>query len=209
MARPLSVSKKWRFWVSTTRSTFWPGRTWLRALTRAVHSDLSPMRGSTAASSSSPVSWAATVSLCSTGGASMRNRTLISLPSSSVTSARVGMWAQPVELPLAAEASSKSEGRMPRISFLPKYWSRPGFSAKVDSGTGSLRPANDTAAPESPRTSSALTKFIDGEPMKPATNRLTGLSKRFCGVSTCWRMPSRSTQTRSPRVMASTWSCVT
>ena len=95
------------------------------------------------------------------------------------------------------------------MSFLPKYWSRPGLAENVESGTGSRMPANATAAPLSTRTSSASTKFMDGEPMNPATNRLTGLSKRFCGVSTCWRMPSRSTQTRSPRVMASPWSWVT
>ena len=45
--------------------------------------------------------------------------------------------------------------------------------------------------------------------MKPATNRLFGWSYRNCGVSTCWRTPLRMTATRSPIVMASTWSCVT
>ena len=45
--------------------------------------------------------------------------------------------------------------------------------------------------------------------MNPATNRLTGESNSVCGVSTCCSCPSRSTQTRSPRVMASTWSWVT
>src|SRR6478609_7021017 len=61
IARPETGSKKCRLWVSTTSSMFWPGRTWLRELTRAVHSDLSPTSGRVA-SSSSPASAAATVS---------------------------------------------------------------------------------------------------------------------------------------------------
>jgi len=65
-----------------------------------------------------------------------------------------------------------------------------------------------TAGPSS-RTRSAVTKFIAGEPMNPATNRFTGASYRYCGVSTCCSRPSRSTATRSPSVIASTWSWVT
>ncbi len=72
----------------------------------------------------------------------------------------------------------------------------------------SLCPAKVTAGPPS-RTSSAATKFIAGEPMKPATNRLTGELYSACGVSTCCSFPSRSTQTRWPSVMASIWSWVT
>ncbi len=45
--------------------------------------------------------------------------------------------------------------------------------------------------------------------MKPATNRLSGLSYRFWGVSTCMSSPRLSTATRSPIVIASTWSWVT
>jgi hypothetical protein len=48
-----------------------------------------------------------------------------------------------------------------------------------------------------------------GEPMKPATNALAGRSYSVRGVSHCMRMPSCSTATRWPMVMASTWSCVT
>ena len=75
-------------------------------------------------------------------------------------------------------------------------------------GTASLYPAKVTTGPSS-RVSSAVTKFIAGEPMKPATKRLTGESNRRCGVSTCCSRPSRMTQTRWPSVMASTWSWVT
>ena len=65
-----------------------------------------------------------------------------------------------------------------------------------------------TAGPSS-RTRSAVTKFIAGEPMNPATNKLTGASNRAWGVSACCSRPSRSTATRFPRVIASTWSWVT
>ena len=60
-----------------------------------------------------------------------------------------------------------------------------------------------------PPATSASTRFIDGEPMNAATNRFAGRWKRFCGVSTCCSRPSRSTATRWPSVIASTWSCVT
>ena len=51
--------------------------------------------------------------------------------------------------------------------------------------------------------------FIAGEPMKPATKGFTGFSYRSSGVPTCCSTPSSITATRSPIVMASTWSCVT
>ena len=47
-------------------------------------------------------------------------------------------------------------------------------------------------------------KFIDGDPMNPATNRFWGFSYRFFGLSTCWMIPARITATRSPSVIAST-----
>ena len=56
---------------------------------------------------------------------------------------------------------------------------------------------------------SAATRFIAGEPMNAATNTFAGSSNRRSGVSHCWMVPSRSTATRSPSVIASTWSCVT
>jgi hypothetical protein len=52
-------------------------------------------------------------------------------------------------------------------------------------------------------------KFIGGEPMNPATKRLTGCSYSSRGEATCWIFPFRSTQTRSPSVIASVWSWVT
>jgi hypothetical protein len=52
-------------------------------------------------------------------------------------------------------------------------------------------------------------KFMAGEPMKPATNRLRGRSYSSSGVAICWMTPARMTATRSPRVMASVWSWVT
>jgi len=52
-------------------------------------------------------------------------------------------------------------------------------------------------------------KFIAGEPMKPATKRLSGSSYNSAGVPTCCRTPARITATRSPSVIASVWSWVT
>ncbi len=52
-------------------------------------------------------------------------------------------------------------------------------------------------------------KFIAGEPMNPATNRLFGWLYSSIGEPTCWRRPARMTATRSPSVMASVWSWVT
>ena len=55
----------------------------------------------------------------------------------------------------------------------------------------------------------ASTRFIAGEPMNAPTNRFAGFSNSRCGTSHCWITPSRSTATRSPSVIASTWSWVT
>ena len=48
-----------------------------------------------------------------------------------------------------------------------------------------------------------------GEPMNAATNTFAGASNSRSGVSHCCTVPSRRTATRSPSVIASTWSCVT
>ena len=92
-----------------------------------------------------------------------------------------------------------------------------GAHPEVDRPVGAQRrpsPARGTctfAAPKWTRSPSRVvcTRFMAGEPMKPATNTLLGLSYMCRGVSHCWRMPSLSTATRSPIVMASTWSWVT
>ena len=52
-------------------------------------------------------------------------------------------------------------------------------------------------------------KFMGGDPMNPATNRLTGCSYSSRGLAHCCRTPFFRTATRSPRVMASVWSWVT
>ena len=54
-----------------------------------------------------------------------------------------------------------------------------------------------------------LMMFMRGEPRKPATKRLRGLSNRSSGVPTCSTRPARSTTILSASVIASTWSCVT
>jgi hypothetical protein len=51
-------------------------------------------------------------------------------------------------------------------------------------GSGSVNPAKRTW----PSTTSAATRFIDGEPIKAATKRFA--DARILGVSYCWRTPS-------------------
>lgn len=57
--------------------------------------------------------------------------------------------------------------------------------------------------------SGTVSRFMAGEPMNPATNLFAGRSYMVRGESHCWRMPSARTATRSPIVIASTWSWVT
>ena len=45
--------------------------------------------------------------------------------------------------------------------------------------------------------------------MKPATNRLAGLSYASSGLAICMILPPFMITIRSPIVIASTWSCVT
>jgi hypothetical protein len=52
-------------------------------------------------------------------------------------------------------------------------------------------------------------KFIDGEPMKPATKVVCGSSYTCIGVPICSARPAFITTMRSASVIASTWSCVT
>src|SRR5258706_527889 len=54
-----------------------------------------------------------------------------------------------------------------------------------------------------------VAKLIDGLPMKPATNTFSGCSYTARVSPTCSSTPSLITATRSPIVIASTWSCVT
>ena len=58
-------------------------------------------------------------------------------------------------------------------------------------------------------TTSPVSRFMRGLPMKPATNRLAGRWYRSIGAPTCSIRPPFSTTIRSARVMASTWSWVT
>src|SRR5471030_332901 len=66
--------------------------------------------------------------------------------------------------------------------------------------------------PTRPAASVATTpgiKFIFGVPRKPATNKLPGLLYSSNGVPTCSMRPPLKTTMRWPKVIASTWSCVT
>ena len=99
--------------------------------TRAVHSVLPPASAVTVSSSSEEPSEALAIEACSTGGASIVKIAWISVPSSSVTPTVTGKRAQEAS-PKAA--SSKSDGRMPRMICFPMYWSSPGLASKTDAG---------------------------------------------------------------------------
>ena len=101
-------------------------------------------------------------------------------------------------------------GRMPRITVCPSYPREPGTGCErlvVDADP--LAAGDGRRARRSDRSSVASTMFIEGLPMKPPTKRLTGRSYSSCGSATCCSSPFRITATRSPIVIASTWSCVT
>ena len=67
---------------------------------------------------------------------------------------------------------------------MPAITSR--LSAFTPDGIGAS-PNGSRSLPSSRR---AGTKFIAGEPMKPATNRLSGFAYSALGVSTCWITPA-------------------
>ena len=94
-------------------------------------------------------------------------------------------------------------GRIPMITSRPA----PACSTLARIPFGSLTSPNGVRS--WPSSMAPGRKFIDGEPMKPATNRLRGCSYSSCGVPTCWITPVRMTATRSPSVIASVWSWVT
>ncbi|CUO30226.1 Uncharacterised protein [Flavonifractor plautii] len=112
-----------------------------------------------------------------------------------------------VSLPGAA-AKAMCSGRMPTVTL------RSPTPFPVSS-SWALPPSTTVASPTlswylpSFFSSSPSKKFIWGEPMKPATNRLAGWSNTSWGVPICWMKPSFMMTMRSPRVMASVWSWVT
>ncbi|CPU66365.1 Uncharacterised protein [Mycobacteroides abscessus] len=103
---------------------------------------------------------------------------------------------------LACDTTSSASGRKPIVT-LP-------LSASVIlaavSRSSAMR-AGPTSA--TPLLTANVPMFIAGEPMKPATKTLAGVSYISRGVPTCWSRPSLRTAMRSPMVRASVWSCVT
>ena len=100
---------------------------------------------------------------------------------------------------LSATAPSGSavmcSGRMPSVTAVPG-------AARAAHAT---LPSGVSTAP-SARTVPG-TKFMS--PTNAATNVSTGASYTSSGVPCCRIRPARITQTRSPRLSASIWSCVT
>jgi hypothetical protein len=106
---------------------------------------------------------------------------------------------------LSLVSGCRCSGRSPSVT------SSPGFARAASTTTRSDSPlGNATVAPRaSACTSFAGRKFIRGEPMKPATKRLSGCSYNSSGEPTCSILPALSTTMRSASVIASTWSWVT
>ena len=69
-------------------------------------------------------------------------------------------------------------------------------AARRRGGTGIDRPLPVRTAASPVPDAVTVAKFIAGLPMKPATNRLTGLSYSSWGVPTCWSRPSLMTAIR-------------
>ena len=93
-----------------------------------------------------------------------------------------------------------------------------GCSARPSAATVMVSPVSSVTRTisASPATTLAGKKFICGEPMKPATNRLLGRWYSSSGEPNwamlpwrCTSAPARSSTIWSASVIASTWSCVT
>jgi hypothetical protein len=123
MAWPVSRSKKWNSLLSTARSRVRPGRAVVRGLTRAVQT-LRPSPAASASASSSSLLTSAAIrsrndSWWAAGAFTLNNR-LASLPSSSVTSTVTFMVGCRSASPETKAASSKLDGRTPRMIVLSK-----------------------------------------------------------------------------------------
>ncbi len=138
------------------------------------------------------------------GGTELLKYTYFSAPNDSTTSTvavNVTVCAAGPAGPSAA--SPRCSGRTPTIT------SPAAFRAVSSSRVARSR----LTAPNGRRTPASVSvpgkKFIAGDPMNPATNRLAGCAYSASGVSICCTRPPCITTTRSPRVIASVWSWVT
>ena len=174
--------------------------------TRAVHSVLPPASAVTVSSSSDEPSEALAIEACSTGGASIVKIAWISVPSSSVTPTVTGNRAHEAS-PKAA--SSKSDGRMPRMILLPEVPVEAGLGLEHRRGDRQLVAGEVTVGP-------AVAAVERG---RREVHRGGADEARHEQVDRRLEQPLRAvdlldpavphTQTRSPRVIASTWSWVT
>ena len=123
--------------------------------------------------------------------------TWLSAPSRSTTSSSARSRGG-VASPRRARRAAGRCGRMPAITGPSRRGAR--------SAAASRSPATRSRARRARRRRRGSSR---GEPMNAATNTFAGASNSRSGVSHCCTVPSRSTATRSPSVIASTWSCVT
>src|SRR4051794_24434237 len=129
-----------------------------------------------------------------------RTSTNTSSPSGSTT------YTLPTMAPgVPAGTSSRSRARTPTCEIPAAAQAR----YRSPSGTGLPATAPTTTMPARCGSSATSRTFIGGLPTNSATNRFAGRSNTSWGGAYCWTRPSRSRQTRSAIVRASTWSCVT
>ena len=131
---------------------------------------------------------------------------VISLPSASVTWVVTGILAHDSSTRLA---SSKSDGRIPRTTSRPKYAPISGLVCTTSSAMASLYPAKLTAAPPSSLDQLGGDDVHRGRADEAADEEVDGAVEQVLRCVDLLQHAGASTQTRSPSVMASTWSWVT
>ena len=176
---PSSGSKKCSRWVSTTSSICSPGSGPGSGLSRASMTSSSRPRPAAAPARAPPCPTSTASSLTSSviaGGASIVKWTTTSEPSASRRST-FGVMRRSAGASETSDASSMSSGRMPSTIVRPSYFAQVGTRRDDLVGhreAGTRRPRRSSS--RSTRPSVASTRFIAGDPMNPATNRLTGCS---------------------------------
>src|SRR5690606_594922 len=172
MDAPDSISKKCRRPVSTRIVTGSPTFTRVRGLNRATRSVRGP---SGLPSTSVPASRASSrVSSVTTWGASIAKWTSTSEPIASTSSA-VETRVDPSGASTSS-ASSMSSGRIPTATSLPNRDARAGRSLSTEAGSVSVVPPASRRGFSASPVSVPCSRFMAGEPMNPATNRLAGRS---------------------------------
>jgi hypothetical protein len=133
-----------------------------------------------------------------------------SLSSSLVSSVTVALRRVSAGASRTSRASSMSSLRIPTATSRDTWEARAGRACSTDGWRRMLAEPSRTARPlPSSRTTLPMAMFIGGEPMKPATKMLAGLSYRYWGFADLLEDPGLHHRHPVPMVMASVWSWVT